>query len=162
VFGRFALVVIGRAFHWMDRPLTLELLDRAIVLGGAVALLATDHPELADNAWLNAFNGVIDRLSANDLARAQRKSSGWQSHEAVLLRSAFSRIERISAWKRRQTPLETFVDRARSLSSVATKAGELAGDFGRELRAALAPFLAEGTIAEIVESKATIAWREND
>ena len=49
--GRFHLAVIGRAFHWMDRPRTLERLDGLIEPGGAVALLRTRNPELPDNAW---------------------------------------------------------------------------------------------------------------
>jgi SAM-dependent methyltransferase len=159
-WGRFDLVVIGRAFHWMDRLLTLQLLDQVIVPGGAVALLGTDHPQVPDNAWVEAFDSIIDRLSAGDSARAKRKSSGWQSHEAVLLGSAFSRLERIAAWERRQTPLKTFLDRARSLSSVSGKIEELAGKAALELHAALAPYSTEGTISEVVESKATIAWRE--
>jgi SAM-dependent methyltransferase len=158
-WGRFDLAVIGRAFHWMDRSQTLRLLDQVILPGGAVALLGTDHPEVADNAWRALFNGVIDRYGASDSARAHRKSPGWQSHGAVLLLSAFCRIERISVWERRRTPLKNFVDRARSLSSVAAKAGELAGDIADELRAVLAPYAAKGEIAEVVESKATIAWR---
>src|SRR5690349_21823917 len=37
-FGRLHLVTIGRAFHWMDRPHTLETLDTLVDPSGAVAL----------------------------------------------------------------------------------------------------------------------------
>ena len=49
--GRFKLVTIGRAFHWMDRPATLGLLDALVEAGGAVALFGETYPDVAENAW---------------------------------------------------------------------------------------------------------------
>jgi ubiquinone/menaquinone biosynthesis C-methylase UbiE len=158
--GRFHLVVIGRAFHWMDRPQTLQRLDGMIEPGGAVALLATRDPDLPDNAWAKPYDALIERYAADDAARRQRRSPAWQRHEAVLLDSPFSRIETIAVLERRQTPLERFVDRALSLSSTsAAKIGERTAELVAELRAALAPFAVEGMIREAVQSAATIAWR---
>ena len=37
--GTFKLVVMGRAFHWMDRPATLAVLDTMIEPEGAVVLV---------------------------------------------------------------------------------------------------------------------------
>ncbi len=47
---------------------------------------------------------------------ATRDAPGWLSHEAVLLDSPFSDLERISVIDRRRTPPEDFVDRALSMS----------------------------------------------
>jgi SAM-dependent methyltransferase len=158
--GRFHLAVIGRAFHWMDRPRTLERLDGLIEPGGAVVLLRTRNPELPENAWAEAFDAVIERYAVDDPARRQRKSPGWLRHEAILLESPFSRIEFIAVLERRQRPLERFIDRALSLSGTsATKIGARTADLAAELRAVLAPFAVEGMIGEVVESGATIAWR---
>jgi SAM-dependent methyltransferase len=158
--GRFHLAVIGRAFHWMDRPRTLQRLDGLIEPGGAVALLRTRNPELPENAWAEAFDGVIERYAVDDEARRQRKAPGWLRHEAILLNSSFSRIEFIAVLERRQRPVERFIDRALSLSSTSSaKIGERTADLAAELRTALAPFAVDGMISEVVESGATIAWR---
>jgi ubiquinone/menaquinone biosynthesis C-methylase UbiE len=50
--GPIELVTIGKAFHWMDRPRTLEILDKLIQPGGAVALFSTRHPSVPENEWL--------------------------------------------------------------------------------------------------------------
>src|SRR4029077_9503047 len=98
--GRFHLAVIGRAFHWMDRPRTLERLDGMIEPGGAVALFGTREPELPDNAWVKAYDELIERYAANDEVRRRRKSPEWLRHEAILLDSPFSRIESIAVLER--------------------------------------------------------------
>src|SRR5262249_19081597 len=89
---RFHLLVIGRAFHWMDRPQTLQRLDGMIEPGGAVALLGTRDPDLPDNAWSKPYDALIERYAADDAARRLRKSPAWLRHEAILLESPFSRI----------------------------------------------------------------------
>ena len=158
--GRFRLVVIGRAFHWMDRARTLQRLDGLIEAGGAVALLGTREPELPDNAWVKAYDTLIERYAADDKTRRERKSPDWLRHEAVLLDSPFSRIEMIAVLERRLTPLERFVDRALSMSSTsAARIGEKTAALAAEVRSTLAPFAVEGMIREVVRSGATIAWR---
>ena len=158
--GRFDLVVIGRAFHWMDRPRTLQRLGRLIAAGGAVALLDTKLPKLPDNAWAESYEALIERYSAGDETRRRRKSADWLPHEAVLLDSAFSRIEAIEVLERRRTPLAQFIDRALSLSSTsAARIGHRTAELAVAIDAALAPFATEGLITEAVASRATLAWR---
>ena len=158
--GHFRLVVIGRAFHWMDRARTLQRLDGLIEPGGAVALLGTHEPELPDNAWAKAYDPLIESYAADDVTRRERKSPDWLRHEAVLLDSPFSRIEMIAVLERRLTPLERFVDRALSMSSTsAARIGEKTAALAAEVRSTLAPFAVEGMIREVVRSGATIAWR---
>ena len=158
--GRFRLVVIGRAFHWMDRAGTLQRRDGLVEPGGAVALLGTREPELPDNAWVEAYDTLIERYAADDKTRRERKSPDWLRHEAVLLESPFSRIETIAVLERRLTPVERFVDRALSMSSTsAARIGEKTAALAAEVRNTLAPFAAEGMIREVVRSAATIAWR---
>ena len=43
-FGRFRAATMGRSFHWMDRSLTLAILDQLIEAGGAVVLLRNRAP----------------------------------------------------------------------------------------------------------------------
>src|SRR5215475_12820400 len=61
--GRFRLVTIGRAFHWMDRVDTLRRLAEMAEPDGAIALFGDDHPRLPDNRWRREFRALIDRYS---------------------------------------------------------------------------------------------------
>jgi SAM-dependent methyltransferase len=159
--GVFRLVVIGRAFHWMDRPDTLARLDRIIEPEGAVVLFGDDHPNVPENAWREIFERLIDRYAAADTPRKERRSRGWLRHEAVLLHSPFCRLERIGFIERRATPVEHFVDRALSCSSVSqAPTVALAEERAREVGAAMATFAREGMVTEVVESEALIASRE--
>jgi SAM-dependent methyltransferase len=158
--GRFHLVVIGRAFHWMDRDETLVRLDRIIEPGGALALFGDDHLAVPDNRWCTVFDALIDRYAAGDAARAQWRAPEWRRHEAVLLGSPFPDLERIGVVERRQTPLERFVDRALSLSSVSPdRIGPRADELAREVREAMTGFARDGQVTEVVESQALLARR---
>jgi SAM-dependent methyltransferase len=159
--GAFRLAVIGRAFHWMDRPDTLARLDRIIEPGGAVVLFGHGHPKIPDNAWSETYERLVDRYAEADAAKAAWHAPGWLLHEAVLLDSPFPHLERVSVIERRVTPVERFVDRAMSLSTVSRGlTGARADDLARAVREALAPFARDGTVAEVVESEALIARRE--
>src|SRR5262249_18309672 len=114
----FALVLIGRAFHWMDRQGTLERLDRIVDPAGAVLLFGDNQVRVPDNRWRKPCDRIVDRYAKADTARAARRAPEWLLHEAILLDSPFSRLERVSVIERRATPVERFVDRALSLSSV--------------------------------------------
>jgi hypothetical protein len=68
--------------------------------------------------------------------------------------------ERRGVIKRRQTPLEHFVERALSMSSVSRdRIGARVDELAREVREVMAPFAQEGMVVEVVESEALIARR---
>jgi ubiquinone/menaquinone biosynthesis C-methylase UbiE len=50
-FGRLHPVTIGRAFHWMDRPRTLEALDALIEPNGGIALFQESYSIVPVNDW---------------------------------------------------------------------------------------------------------------
>jgi len=158
--GTFRLAVIGRAFHWMDREDTLRRLDAIIEPAGSVVLFGDDHPQVPDNRWHEAYDQLIDRYAEGDAERTARRAPDWPRHEAVLLDSPFHDLERISIIERRHTPLKRFVDRALSLSSVSHGLiGARADDLAREVGELMASFARDGSVAEVVESKALIARR---
>jgi SAM-dependent methyltransferase len=159
--GMFRTVVIGRAFHWMDRQDTLARLGKLIERGGAVVLLGDGHPKVPQNAWAEALERLTDRYAQADTARAARRAPGWLRHEAVLPDSPFPHLERISVIERRATPVENFVDRALSLSSVSHGlSGARAEELAREVRESMAAYARDGLVNEVVESEALIARRE--
>jgi SAM-dependent methyltransferase len=161
--GSFRLVAIGRAFHWMQREDALRRLDQVIEPGGAIALFGDDFPQVPDNRWCAAFEQLIDRYAAADAARAARRAPGWLRHAAVLLDSPFCSLERIAVIEHRRTPLERFVARALSLSSVSRELiGARVDDLTREVLETMAPHARGGLVTEVVESEALIARRKPD
>jgi SAM-dependent methyltransferase len=156
--GRFRMVVIGRAFHWMDRAETLRRLDVMVEREGAVVLFHDDHLDVPDNGWLRHYEELLDRHSDDDSVRARHRSPDWVRHEAILLDSAFGRLERLSVIERRQTPVDRLVDRALSQSSTSRarlgpKTDQLVAEIGH-LMAEIAP---GGIVTEVIESSALIA-----
>ncbi len=160
--GRFKLVTIGRAFHWMDRVETVKALDALIERAGAITLFGESYPEVPANAWHREFQAIVDSYSTADPARAQIHERA--KNEAVLLDSAFGHLERISVLERRQTPIERFVDRALSFASTwAGRPGSREQDLALEIRAALAKHAdSQGLVHEVLEGHALIARRERD
>ena len=152
------LVTIGRAFHWMDRPRTLAVLDGLVAHGGAVALFVTSYPNVAENAWAAPFNAVLDRYGETDPARELLRTA--KDHDGVLLASPFGHVERVAVLERRQTQVERFVDRA--FSHAKTWGGqedEPPRDLAEAVREVLRPYAVDGIVSEIVEGRASIAWR---
>jgi SAM-dependent methyltransferase len=159
-FGRFDLVVIGRAFHWMDRTATLQILETMIEPGGAVILFGDRHPKLPANDWIATFDEIVEQYAATDTGRAIRTSPNWVKHEAVLLSSPFCQLERFSVIEEHRLSQDRIVDRALSRSSTTTaRLGSQADDMIAELRQRL--FIKEGAdvLTEIVEAEALIARR---
>jgi SAM-dependent methyltransferase len=160
--GRYKLVTIGRAFHWMDRAPTLQALDALLEPGGAVVLFTERYPDVPDNAWHAEFQAIVDSYSIADPARPQ--ILGAPRNEAVLLSSAFDQLERVAVFEARQTPIERLVDRA--LSFAATwqgRPGSREDDLAGEIRAAVSKHAdANGIVREVLEGQALVARRSRD
>ena len=158
--GMFRIAVIGRAFHWMDRPRVLATLDLHIEPEGAVVLFGSHHPDTAENTWIQEYRGLLERYAVDDGGRAERRARSWHSHEAVLLDSRFGRLERVAVIERRCTPVETLIDRAFSMSTTAPgRLGHKADALAVEVRALVSAHASGGEVTEIVETHALIARR---
>jgi SAM-dependent methyltransferase len=157
-FGRLHLVTIGRAFHWMDRALTLEALDALIEPTGGVALFQESYPEVPVNDWHPSFQAIVDYYGAEDPAR--ERTHGNKDHETVLLASAFSHLERIAVLERRSTSVEHLVNRSLSYARAwEGRPGSRLKDMAMEVRDALEPYAVNGQVPEIIEGTALIARR---
>ena len=158
--GPFRLVTIGRAFHWMDRPATLRLLDGTISPGGAVVLFRTTHPDVPENAWRAGYQAALDS-ARGDGRRPAWRQPGWVRHESLLLQSPWSALRRLGAIERHRTPAGHFVSRALSMSN--TTRARLGEDgvarLTREIEALVGAVTTDGAVVEVVESEALIAQR---
>ena len=159
--GPFALAVIGRAFHWMDRAATLAMLDRIIAPGGGVALLHDAHPPLAENDWYKLLGKVTEKYGRARMAHVkERGEGGHRRYEPFLFASSFTRIDGLSVIVRRALTSDDIVGRAFSTSICARDAlGDRAGAFETELRAALRELSPDGRFIEVAELAAVLARR---
>jgi trans-aconitate methyltransferase len=159
-FGRFQIAVIGRAFHWMDRPDTLARLDQLVDPAGAVALFATSHPDDPSTPWHAQYRALLDDYAETDPAREQRKSASFENHETVLLRSAFASLERVSIIEKRRVTLDSLISRALSMSSLSReRLGARLDELVTRVRSLLVVHAVDGWLDERVESVALIARR---
>jgi SAM-dependent methyltransferase len=158
--GRFRLVTIGRAFHWMDRIDTLRRLDGMIEPDGSIALFGDTHPQVPDNAWLTDYRAALDRFAPEGSARGLHRSPDWIGHEAVLLDSPFDQLDTASVIERRQTPVESLVDRALSMSRTSPgKIGTRADDLAQAIRESMTVHARAGVLSEVIETRALMARR---
>lgn len=155
------LVTIARAFHWMDREATLDRFNELIAPKGAVALVHTELHPSPQLKWHEDFEALRQEHGRFDDFHRWRKSTAWEDHTSVLLRSPFSEVDRISVFEARTTTLAEVLARAVSFSANSPSA---LGDEGRAayetaLRTRLMQLSPEGTFPEIVETVAIIARR---
>jgi SAM-dependent methyltransferase len=158
--GTFKLVTIGRAFHWMDRPDTLQRLDAMVEREGAVALFSDSHPKHRDNAWVEPFQQIIENHASGDIERASRRSADWPSDEEILLASPFARLERVAVIEKRALPAEHLVERALSISAI--NEANLGGKMQyliNDIRELSSRFGFGGVVSEVIETSALIARR---
>jgi ubiquinone/menaquinone biosynthesis C-methylase UbiE len=158
--GPYRLVAIGRAFHWMDRTATMDMLDRIIAPGGAVVLFHDAHPDVPENRWFRPLRKVSDRYSRDPAHVAERRGAVHHRYEPYLFASAFTRLDGLSVTTRTEITLDAMIGRAYSMSTCAPdKLGDRQADFESDLRAALAPFAVEGKLVEVAEIVAKVARR---
>jgi SAM-dependent methyltransferase len=56
--GRFDVITIGRALHWMERGPTLKLFERLLADDGALLICASSSAADGRNAWLDPYNAA--------------------------------------------------------------------------------------------------------
>jgi ubiquinone/menaquinone biosynthesis C-methylase UbiE len=158
--GKQRLVVMGRSFHWMDRPATLATLDGLIEPGGAVVLFGDRHISTRPH-WRDTIEKLGEKFSPERSAdRVKRKSKEWEPHESVLLHSPFCELERIGIVFERLLDIDDIVGRAFSMSVTSRQAlGQGADQFDAELRAELAEAAPDGRFTETVEASGLLAFR---
>lgn len=156
--GRFDLVAIGRAFHWMDRAEVLRRLDSMVEPAGAVVLFAEPTLAIPENPWKPAHDRIVAAYRRK-VVIPPRPDSG-ASEEGLLLASPFSRVGRVSTMKTARISVDSLVGRAFSTpGTTPAELGPLAAELREALGEALAPFATADGILEISEPQALIARR---
>lgn len=159
--GNFRMTIMGRSFHWMDRPATLVALNEIIVDGGAVVLISDGHTSAPENEWKRISDRVARRWAPEtSRLRELRRSPEWVSNATMLERSPFSRIEQLNQVASRDLSLDQIIGRAFSTSVTSPAVlGDKREGFERELRAELMRFSPSGRFTEILDVDVLIARR---
>jgi len=149
--GPFRLVVIGRAFHWMDRAATLAMLERIVTPDGAVALFHDAHPPVDENGWFK----ILCDISARHRPRGAERAGGHRRYEPFLFASAFTQLDGLSVTIRQTLTVDDIVGRAFSMSASIPDKDAFAAD----LTAALRESSPDGKFTEVAELVALVARR---
>ena len=159
--GSFDVVTIGRALHWMDRDLTLALLDRLVARDGAIAICASFSATDGRNPWLDGYNEARRRWSPAKLwEEADRGTRTHRDLPAFFRGSSFQPAELVSIETSHLVGLHDLAERTLTYSSSSPEAlGENADAMLRDVGQHLAPFSRDGAIAETVVSTAQIVKR---
>src|SRR5882724_12892426 len=79
--GRFDVVTIGRALHWMDREATLARLEQLVAPEGVILVCASFSATDGRNPWLEDYNSARRVWSKESLW--SESSSGARTHRDV-------------------------------------------------------------------------------
>ena len=148
------LVLIGNAFHHMDQASLLTTLDPVVGPNGAVVVCSSSIPVwLQETEWSEAL-----RTTLSDLLGRRPDASGAPRHESdtkMLLASPFPNVSEWILERPRRRSVDSIVGELISSAS-----GAIDEPGARLLRHAIDPHMTDGTVQEIVTTRAVIARRK--
>jgi ubiquinone/menaquinone biosynthesis C-methylase UbiE len=157
--GRFRLVTIGNAFHWMDQPAVLQRLESLMTPDGGLALLGMggnhwNWPE----AWSQAVVATIQRWLGRE-RRAGQHLARTDEHrfEDWLVGSAFSQ------WESGSYTFDEVVGELYSTSYAnPTQLGDNLPAFEADLRRELLAIEPSGRYTRPITCDWAFAWRPGE
>ena len=160
--GRFDVVTIGRALHWMDRNALAPLFERLVASGGAVVVCASFSLRNECNPWLADYDAA--RRSWSDKGLLVEASKGEQVHRNladVLGPAGFGVVETVRVETTHQVSAKDLALRVLTFSSSSPAAlGDRVEAMLADIEARLLPFSRGGVLSETLMSAAEIARRQ--
>jgi ubiquinone/menaquinone biosynthesis C-methylase UbiE len=153
--GRFDLVAIGTAFHYMDPQATLSELQR-ITPGAAVAVAYNGSPMwLHTDPWAEALRSVLESR-VGQLSDADFTAEALQNAEETMRELGYSEIER---WERTEVEvidLHFIVGHILSAASTDQIPPTQRREFAQEVSSAIHAAVPAGQLVETVPVRAVI------
>ncbi len=150
--GKFNVVTIGRALHWMDRDAMAALLPRLVASKGAIVVCASSSATDGRNAWLDAYNEARRFWSG--------QAGGTRHREALAAVLAGTQLKLTEEIAVESSHAVSVNDLARRVLTFSTSSPAVLGDKAEAMLAdvqrRLFPFSRDGRLAEIVISTAKI------
>jgi SAM-dependent methyltransferase len=153
--GKFDVVTIGRALHWMDVDGIAALFERLVAPDGAILVCSSSSAADGRNPWLDEYNEARRSWSA--------PSGGERDHgrlAAVLQDTRFHVTEAITVETGRQLRVSDLARRVLTFSSSSPAVlGNKVEAMLRDVEQRLLPLSREGFLTEVVVSTAQVAKR---
>ena len=159
--GRFDVVTIGRALHWMDRDLTLAQLERLVAPNGVILVCSSVSAGEGRNPWLEDYNAAR-RAWSNESLWSESGSAGRTHRDlAGFFRGTrFQAAEVIKVETSHQVSLHNLARRVMTFSSSSPGVlGDRAEAMVRDVEQRLFPFSRDGFIGEVVVAMAQVVRR---
>jgi ubiquinone/menaquinone biosynthesis C-methylase UbiE len=160
--GRFDLVTIGRALHWMDRAKLPTLFARLVEPDGNIAVCASSTARGGQNPWFETYNEARRIWSDSLLLRQTHEGDGTtRDFAAVLEASEFHIAEKIRIETTHEISVLDLAQRVLTFSPSSLDAiGDRADAMLRDVEARLTPFARDGVVTEVLVTIADVARRK--
>lgn len=159
--GRFDVVTIGRALHWMDHNALGPLFARLVAPGGAIVICASFSARDGSNPWLEDYDAARRRWSDEELLSGSRKGENAHRNPGdVLGPLGFGVVETIKVTATHEVSAGDLARRVLTFSSSSPAAlGDKADTMLADIEARLLAFSRNGVIQETLMSAASVARR---
>jgi SAM-dependent methyltransferase len=150
--GRFEVVTIGRALHWMDRDAMAAVLPRLVTREGVILVCASGSARDSRNPWLDSCNEARRFWSGGGDGSRNREALA-----AVLSASPLKLIDEIAVETSHEISVDDLARRVLTFSTSSPAVlGEKAEAMLRDVRQRLRPLSRDGVLTEVVKSVAKI------
>jgi SAM-dependent methyltransferase len=159
--GRFDVVTIGRALHWMDRDALGPMFARLVAPGGSVVVCATFSAHGDRNPWLADYDAARRRWSdATLLSGSDRGRETHRNLADVLGPAGFGVVDAVRVETTHQVSAQDLARRVLTFSSSSPAAlGDKVDAVLADVEARLLPFSRDGVLTEALMSAAGVAKR---
>ncbi|WP_414581565.1 class I SAM-dependent methyltransferase [Scytonema sp. PCC 10023] len=164
--GKFRLVTIGRAFHWMQRELVVERIYNLLTNDGGLAILKTyEDPWNSDHPWKKTAISVVKRWLGEQRRTGQAGKGLWQplevSHEEILANSPFLRQAKYEVKYQQSWTIDTYLGYLYSTAfCLPSFLGENREKFEADLRESLLSVEPSGKFSEELPITVLAAWKQ--
>jgi len=153
--GKFDVVTIGRALHWMDVDAIATLFEQLVAPDGAILVCSSNSAADGRNPWLDEYNQARSFWSVPSEGERYHGQLG-----AVLQDTQFHLTETITVETTRQFRVSDLARRVLTFSSSSPAVlGNKVEPMLRDVEQRLFPLSCEGFLTEVVVSKAQVAKR---
>ena len=156
LLGRFDLVTIGTAFHFMEPRATLSELQR-IAGGGVVAVAYNGTPMwLHRDPWATALRAVLESRLGRPLRDTDFTAEALRAAEEAMRDLGYTQVERWEQTSTETIDLEFVVGHILSATSTDQIPPADRQDFAQEVSSAITAVAPSGRVTETVQVRAVI------
>ena len=150
--GRFDVVTIGRALHWIERGVVATIFGRLLSPDGVIVVCSSGSAADGRNAWLDTYNEARHLWSRTEPGARHRGALA-----AALEGSRFQEIDEINVETSHEISAADLAQRVLTYSSSSPAVlGDKLDAMLRDVEAKLAPFSHDGMLSEVVIATAKV------